>query len=245
MQTFDQSAAFYDALYAARGKNYEIESEILWSHVLAQWTAEGPPRALLDVACGTGEHLRWLQEQVPEVIGTDASAAMLSIARDKLPNVKFAQQTMSDLHVDQSFDVITCLFAAIGYVDSESSMRAAIQRMADHLSSFGVLAIEPAVRPETVVEPQTSTMSMRWEETTVERVTSGTLDFDRNILTVHFEYTITPDDGSPRSIHEDHPIQLFSDKCYRDALASAGLTNIRYDERGLSGTGLYTARRQR
>ena len=246
MQTFDQSASFYDAVYAARGKNYEIESEILWSHIMAQWSAEGPPRALLDVACGTGEHLKWLQDQVPTLLGTDASAAMLDVARTKLPHVTFLKQAMNNLHVEQSFDVVTCLFAAIGYVQDESTMRAAIGRMADHLSSFGVLAIEPAVRPETVQPPTTSTMTVQLGASTIQRVTSGTLDRERNVLHVHFHYTITPGDGSPsRTFQEEHPIQLFSDDCYRSALADAGLTNIAFDERGISGTGLYTARRAR
>jgi ubiquinone/menaquinone biosynthesis C-methylase UbiE len=55
---FSKSAAFYDAIYAARGKDYAAEAETLYA--LIQQGKRAPGNMLLDVACGTGNHIRAL-----------------------------------------------------------------------------------------------------------------------------------------------------------------------------------------
>src|SRR5258708_40171331 len=57
---FTKSAAFYDAIYAAMGKDYVREAQQV--HALIQQHTRAPGRTLLDVACGTASHLAVLRE---------------------------------------------------------------------------------------------------------------------------------------------------------------------------------------
>lgn len=74
---YAKSAAYYDAVCAASGKDYARESEHL--HALIRQHKRSPGQALLDVACGTGSHLAYLRQWY-EVEGLDLDPAMLAIA---------------------------------------------------------------------------------------------------------------------------------------------------------------------
>ena len=238
MQIFEHSARFYDAIYTAR-KSYGDEAERLCAFIA---TARGnvPARTLLDVACGTGEHLTYLRQHF-EVTGSDLSPFMLAEARRKLPDVPFHQMNMCELELDRSFDVVTCLFSAVGYLDGERDLRQAVQRMAAHLEPGGVLVIEPALAPDQVRPAQVSSVAVDVQGAHVTRLTSA--EHLGGVLSVRFEYTVT-DGAGERCFVEGHPMQLFRRETYMAALHDAGL-EAASDETGLSGIGLFWGVRSR
>ncbi len=70
------------------------------------------PGTALDAACGTGRHAFTLAELGHNVIGVDATEAMLAIARGKVPTADFRRGTLDALPVeDASVDVVTCALA--------------------------------------------------------------------------------------------------------------------------------------
>jgi ubiquinone/menaquinone biosynthesis C-methylase UbiE len=79
--SYGRSARWYDTIYSF--KDYAAEADSLRA-LLAQHRPGA--RRLLDVACGTGEHLRHLRAHFA-VEGIDASPDMLAIARAKLPGM--------------------------------------------------------------------------------------------------------------------------------------------------------------
>lgn len=63
---------------------------------------------LLDAGCGAGMALQLAADLGAHVSGFDASAALLDIARDRLPNARFARGDLEELPFeDNSFDVVT------------------------------------------------------------------------------------------------------------------------------------------
>lgn len=61
-----------------------------------------PPGAVLDAACGTGRHAAHLVAQGREVVGVDASEAMLSRARTALPGVELRRGDLTALPVEDA-----------------------------------------------------------------------------------------------------------------------------------------------
>ena len=236
MQTFDHSAPFYDALYAARGKSYAQEAGALCTLLRSYGVDSGA--TLLDVACGTGEHLSRF-ESIYSVCGVDASEAMLEQACKKLPQMMFSQGCMTDFTWARKFDAITCLFAAIGYVDKAGDLDTAIHNMSRHLESPGVLVIEPALTPEQVKPSETTTESITatidHEQVTVKRTTSAT--HEPEVLRIRFDYEITTHKPRPQqhAFSEIHPIRLFHHEQYIRAFQNAGLepTYFSLDQAGL------------
>lgn len=67
-------------------------------------------KKVLDLGCGYGWHCKYDADRGAEwVLGTDISAKMLSVAKEKncAPNIEYRQRAMEDLDFDpESFDVI-------------------------------------------------------------------------------------------------------------------------------------------
>jgi SAM-dependent methyltransferase len=140
---YERSAQIYDLIYTAA----RFKPVADWAAEIDTIIRERNPaaRALLDVACGTGHHLNYLREHY-DVEGIDISAAMLEVARKRLPGVTFHHGDMRVLDLGRKFDAVTCLFSSIGYVLSSEELMSTIGRFGRHLAPGGVLVIEGWVR---------------------------------------------------------------------------------------------------
>lgn len=123
---FENWATLYDVLYAEKGKRYDREVDYLEDRISETKTSVGD--RLLDIACGTGEHLKHFQKRFT-VSGLDTSSAMIEVARTKLPDVPIWQLDMTTFDLDRQWrpvDVVTCLFSSIGYLGSAADLGRAI-----------------------------------------------------------------------------------------------------------------------
>jgi ubiquinone/menaquinone biosynthesis C-methylase UbiE len=67
------------------------------------------PGVALDAACGTGRHAARLAASGWDVVGVDATEAMLELARSKAPDCAFRQGRLEALPVDdESVDLVVC-----------------------------------------------------------------------------------------------------------------------------------------
>ena len=108
---FTQSAPYYDLIYSY--KDYATEAAKLVAIIRDSLRSGG--RRLLDVACGTGLHIQHLKARY-ECEGLDIDEGLLELARERNPTVRFHRADMADFGLDREYDIVTCLFSAIGYV---------------------------------------------------------------------------------------------------------------------------------
>src|SRR5690606_35372446 len=143
MPHYAEAAEFYDLLYQGE-KDYAAEAGLL-----SRLIRERAPGAatLLDVGCGTGSHARALIDAGFRVDGIDLEPAFIDLARAKCPEGTFHVGDMTALDLPGRYDVVTCLFSAIGYVESETALRQAIAGMRRHLNPGGVLIVDPWFEP--------------------------------------------------------------------------------------------------
>jgi len=95
---------------------------------------------LLDVGCGTGEHLLLFREKGCDVTGIDPSPFMLEIARQKLGNrADFYMGKAEDLPFsDNEFDIVTLITTLEFVADPEKAISEAIRVSRDRVF-LGVL----------------------------------------------------------------------------------------------------------
>lgn len=217
-EPYTASARIYDLLYAAIGKDYEQEAADI--HDLIQRSRPGAVK-LLDVACGTGEHLLQLRQWY-ELTGVDASPAMIELARAKTPTAALHVGDLRTFELGRTFDAVTCLFSAIGYMPSTADMDLAVATMAHHLDPGGVLIIDGWVRREAWHETgNLDVQSTRTRELGVARVGRSWRDGDHTTIEMHHLV------GSLDRVDyftERHEMTLFSDSDYRQAYSRAGLS---------------------
>ena len=230
---FTKSAAFYDAIYS--WKDYPAETAKIRSILV-----DRAPKAetLLDVACGTGHHLSLLREWYA-IEGVDLDPGLLEIARLRLPDVPFHLGDMRTFNLGRQFDVVTCLFSSIGYMQTVEDLLHALANMAGHLAPRGVMLVEPWMTPDGF-DPnhKPRPMTAEGEDFTVVRMNDSRVE--GRISTMRFHYLV----GRPHKVEhftEDHVLGLFTLDEMAAAFAAAGL-KAEFDDEGLMGRGLWIAR---
>jgi SAM-dependent methyltransferase len=214
---FRHTAHVYDLLYEGSGKDYARESEDV--HQLIQARRPGA-RTLLDVACGTGGHLRHLRRWY-EVTGVDVDPGMLAEARVKLPGVTLVEADMRTLAIGGSFDACVCLFSSIGYMRSTDELRTAVGAMARHLRPGGVLVVDGWVRPDAWIDAgMTQVETAASAETTVARMSRSRRQGDRTFLEMH--HLVATAAGIEHLV-DHHELTLFGPEHYVAAFRSSGL----------------------
>jgi ubiquinone/menaquinone biosynthesis C-methylase UbiE len=77
---------------------------------------------------------------------------MLGIARKKYHGIKFIRGDMRTFKLSKNFDVIVCLFSAIGHLKTYANLEITIKTFSRHLKSGGVMIIEPFVSEEQFLD---------------------------------------------------------------------------------------------
>jgi ubiquinone/menaquinone biosynthesis C-methylase UbiE len=134
-------AEYYDRIY--HWKDYRKEAAKI--RALIRKHKRSPGNDLLDVACGTGKHLSFLRREF-DCVGIDSSAAMLTVARRNARGVRFEQGDMREFDLGRKFDVILCLFSAVGHLRTRNDVRRTFLNFARHLKKGGVLIVEPWIQ---------------------------------------------------------------------------------------------------
>lgn len=229
---FTRSVAFYDAIYAAAGKDYVREAQRV--HALIQEHKRSTGTSLLDVACGTGGHLAVLREWY-QVEGLDVDPQMLAMARRRCPGVRFHQADMVDFDLRRAFDTVMCLFSSIGYVHTIPRLAQALRMFTRHAAPGGVVLVEPWITPERFETGHLGAVFVDQPDLKIARINTSTRADSLAVL--HFHYLV----GTPTGISEfteDHTLGLFSHEEYLAAFRGAGL-DVSHDPEGLIGRGLY------
>jgi SAM-dependent methyltransferase len=92
--------------------------------VVRQIFAGLPIGSALDAACGTGRHARHLADRGWNVIGVDATPAMLDVARAKVPEAEFHRGHLLSLPLaDDSVDLVVCSLALTHVEDLSGAIR--------------------------------------------------------------------------------------------------------------------------
>ena len=228
---FLESPELYDAIY--HFKNYARECERLRA-----WIAEAVPdaRTILDVACGTGEHAKFLKEHYT-INGVDLNENYLRAARVKNPAGRYTRADMIDFDLAATYDAVTCLFSAIGYARTVDRMNRAIACMARHVKPSGVLIVEPWLTPDDWKPGASFIHSGEIGADKVCRMSHSSQQGNLSVLLLH--YLRSRPDGIEH-YSERHELGLFTRDEMTRAFESANM-QVRYDADGLMGRGLYLA----
>jgi len=231
---FTQSAAFYDAVYAARGKDYAAESDSLAKRIR---TLRPDAVTLLDVGCGTGAHLAEFERLGFACRGVDADLKMVALARSRCAEIQIEPADMETLDLGERFDVVTCLFAVSAYARTPERLRATMARLAAHLSARGVLLVEPFLTFEEYRAGHIDAVFVDEPALKIARM-SVSRQLGR-IALLDFNYLVATPTGIER-LFERHEIGLFGEADYRLAFEEAGLLFDAPHETGLGfGRRLY------
>ena len=231
---FIDSPELYDAIY--HFKNYARECDRLRS--LINEVVPGA-RTILDVACGTGAHAKFLKHHYA-VDGIDINESYLRAARLKNPSGNYTRADMTDFDLGGLYDVVTCLFSAIGIARTFERLERAVVCMARHVRTGGALIIEPWFTPEQWRPTGPFILAGEVGADKVYRMSISLTEGQLSLLLHHY-LRGTPD--SVEHCSERIELGLFTRDEMTWAFEFAGM-EVRYDSEGLMGRGLYVGKHE-
>ncbi|HEV7845309.1 MAG TPA: bifunctional demethylmenaquinone methyltransferase/2-methoxy-6-polyprenyl-1,4-benzoquinol methylase UbiE [Thermoleophilaceae bacterium] len=117
---FDRIARVYDRMNSVMTAGMHHR----WRERAVDLARVGPGSTALDVATGTGDLAVELARRGAEVTGMDFAPAMLELARQKAPGLRFEEgDALALAHPDDSFDAATVGFGARNFADLDRGLR--------------------------------------------------------------------------------------------------------------------------
>jgi SAM-dependent methyltransferase len=233
-------AELYDLLYASGvdGKDYSAEAGEIAALVRG---ARPHSRTLLDVACGTGEHARYLTEAHDfEVDGIDISPEMIARAPAKCPRGRFDVADMTHFQLGRCYDGLFCMFGAIGHVVTLPRLHDTLACFRAHLVPGGVAVVQPYLTPDAIPPLGTREYCFEAGDLKVRRTRHAELDGRHHRVSYH--YAIEGPDGMREAV-EDIEWGVFTVDEMLAAFSAVGLAAT-YDPSRWSdatGRGIYIA----
>ncbi|MEJ2668417.1 MAG: class I SAM-dependent methyltransferase [Deinococcales bacterium] len=211
---FTALAEVYDAIMA------DVEY-VDWAAFILRLASERGWRGgrLLDLGCGTGNGTAPMVARGLEVVGFDASEAMLAVARRKLPEVRFQCGDFRELRVPGRFTLAYSVFDALNNLLEPEGFAATARRVHRQLRPGGLFIFD-----------MNTTVGLRdlWEGGCVEGWAQEVYyrwvhSYDEATGLAHVEAFCETEDGSFTEVHHERP---YDPPELRALLSAAGFEAI-------------------
>ena len=213
---YKEFADIYDLIYSF--KDYKKEVKKIKKLIKKYKSTDGSE--LLDVACGTGEHLQYLKDSFI-CTGVDINEGILNVAKKKVKGVIFKPADMVNFDLNNKFDVIISLFSSIGYVKTYDNLEKTIVNFANHLKQGGVLIIEPWFTKSNYWVGHPGMTTYDGEDIKIARLNSSKIEDDLSVMDMH--YLIVEKNKDVKYFVDKHELGLFDTDKTLELMKKAGL----------------------
>ena len=182
---YQEMAKYYDLFY--KKKNYDKESTFLENLINKRKT-------ILDVGCGTGLHMHYLEEKNYQVEGLDLNEGMLEVAKTRVKGPLY-QGNLLDFQPKKKYDAIISMFAVFNHLTNEQELEKAILHWYKYLNEKGILIIDlhngrKSGEKETTIDNCKRIMKWTFDNTTFKEKTEITYMIDDKIYQDTHEFQI-------------------------------------------------------
>lgn len=231
---YNELAEYYDLVEGKSEEEVRRDAREV-TRLVGEYGGSDPEGAhLLDVGCGTGRHLRYL-ENVFDALGVDANEGVLDVARENTAATGFAVADMTALDLADRFDAVTCLFSTIAYAGTEAGVRRTVENFYDHLREGGVAVVEPYNAPaEYKLGEGTPTMLTHdGEDVKVARQQIIRTEGRTSVMEIHYLIAERDAEGV-RHVTDTHELWLFDPSELVATMEDVGFDRVEFHEDALS-----------
>jgi SAM-dependent methyltransferase len=135
------------------------------------------------------------------VVGIDLSEPMLRVARRRLRSVHLLKGDMRSFRLAERFDVVSCLYSAIGHLRSEIELARTLRNFERHLEPGGLCLVEPWIDPADFRPGFVQAVSCSEPTSAVARMAVSGRQGRRSVI--HYEYLVGDAGHGIRHFAED------------------------------------------
>jgi len=220
----------YDQLYD--DKDYDAECDLI-EELFRRYSAT-PVSSVLDLGCGTGNHVFPVSRRGYEVVGVDRSEGMVTLAQRKLSengnskSVRFQKGDIRNVDLGRRFDAALMMFAVLGYQVENDDVLAALKTARRHLEPGGLLIVDFWYGPAVLHQRPSERMRViPGENGRILRAASGELDASRHTCAVRFRLWQLNEERLVAETDETHLMRYFFPQELSLFLDCAGLCLLR------------------
>jgi ubiquinone/menaquinone biosynthesis C-methylase UbiE len=229
---YKKLAKYYDLLYS--WKDYKGEVSTIKKLIKKYKRSKG--NELLDVGCGTGQHLKYLMNDFT-CTGSDINSEMLEIAEENIKAVSFIQADMITMDLKKEFDIILCLFSGIGHVKTYKNLEQTINNFSNHLKKNGVVIIEPWLTKSIYEAGRPGMTTYDSDNIKIARLNTTKIENDLSILEMY--YLIAERNKDIEYLSEKHELGLFEIDKFLEYMTNVGLKSEYLKDGLIKERGLY------
>ena len=208
----DLYSQYYDLLY--QDKDYLGEVDYIDS-LIKKHTSNA--ETILDLGCGTGKHDELLCDKGYTLHGVDISEEMLEIAekkrKGKEDKLTFSKSDITQLHLNQKFDVVVSLFHVMSYQSTNAALEQVFSSVRNHLNDGSLFIFDFWYGPAVLTDlPKTTIKRLENEYIKVTRIAESKMHARLNTVDVKFDVSvIQKEDGKSIEKEELHTMRFFFD----------------------------------
>ena len=223
MKLYRELAEYY---FSIENNHRDINHDV--SFIVGQLRVKKNP-SLLDLGCGTGEHLDLLSRAGISCTGIDISENMLAAARGRFPHgIEFIHQDMADIDYTAAFDVIISLFGSFNYLIYDSDIESVLKKIHRALKPGGLVVLEIWNAPPIfkIKEKDIDLVSVtNVKNATIKRERGFKLreGNSKTVVEVNYRYTIQVN-GAPKTLRDRHIMRTFTPDEIKKFLFNTGFT---------------------
>ena len=137
---------YYDTIYKFR--NYRKESNYIKKIIDLKKKDE-----IIDVGCGTGNHIIHFAKSCLKIKGIDKSKDMIAIAKKKINHLKLQKKItfkicdLSKIKINQKFDKAIILFHTFSYINKDIDIKNFFKNISKSLKKDGKLVLDYWYKP--------------------------------------------------------------------------------------------------
>ena len=180
------------------------------------------PSLVLDLACGTGTLTSLLAGRGYDMIGADASSAMLNIAREKCPNALLLLQDMRDFELYGTVDAIVCMLDSFNYLTGDGELDAVLHLCNNYLNPNGLLLFD--VNSEYKFRHVLADQTYSFETNGIFYVWENEYDADARLCDFYLTFFQETEGGLYERFDERHTERCYSCCEIEHALARQGFS---------------------
>lgn len=136
MKLYRELAEYYYDIEKV-GRSFDDEIDFLF-RIFQQHSI----KSIVDLGCGTGEHVSALQKRGFQIRGVDISETMIGVAKKRYPDCEFVLADLQSFKVEPTVDAVICIFGTFNYIIKDEDISKSLSSIYDLLPSKGILILE-------------------------------------------------------------------------------------------------------
>ena len=229
MLEYKEFAKYYDLLYS----NLEYDKDVKRIIELVSEYKESNGNELLDVACGTGTHINYLKSKF-NCTGIDLNESMLNEARKKNIGNKFEIGNMKSFNLNKEFDVVTCLFNSMNYLENNTELKETITNFYNHLKKGGITIME--LLDEDFAKKLNHLRTYDGEDIKIARI--GEIELKGDFFDFNLHYMISKKGEEIIKAEDTHKCRRFPKEDILSTMKETGF-QTKYIKKGFYDKGLF------